>query len=102
MARSEPNFLLLVENNVQSPHVSNASNMAGKTLMFGAGQLKQDFLHNRLRFKKEKYFVMKNADNFEEERDVWEAERDGGQVGGALHPAPGGGGGAMRARGGRE
>ena len=40
---------------------------AGKTLMYAGGRMKKKFLSHKLKFKRSKFHVCKNAESFEEQ-----------------------------------
>ena len=40
-AGAQPNFLIIMFNNVQDPHASNPSSSAGKYLTYGEGPIKE-------------------------------------------------------------
>ena len=66
-AGKEPNFIFIIENNVQDPHASNPSASAGKYLVYGEGPLKELFLKEGLKPDSSTY-LMANNYNFSEEK----------------------------------
>ena len=56
-AGAEPNFLIMMFNNVQNPHASNASASAGKYLTYGEGPIKEKLMKEGLKFDKSMYIV---------------------------------------------
>ena len=65
-AGTEPNFLIIMFNNVQDPHASNPSASAGKYLTYGEGPIKEKLVKEGLKFDKSMY-LMANNFNFAEE-----------------------------------
>ena len=65
-AGTEPNFLIIMFNNVQDPHASNPSASAGKYLTYGEGPIKEKLIKEGLKFDKSMY-LMANNFNFAEE-----------------------------------
>ena len=47
-ADAEPNFLIIMLNNIQDPNASNPSQLAGKYLKNGEGAIKEAFLSEGL------------------------------------------------------
>ena len=66
-AGAEPNFLIIMFNNVQDPHASNPSASAGKYLTYGEGPIKEKLMTEGLKFDKSMY-MMANNHNFAEEK----------------------------------
>ena len=66
-AGAEPNFLIIMYNNVHYPHASNPSAFAGKYLTYGEGPVKEKLMKEGLKFDKSMY-MMANNYNFEEEK----------------------------------
>ena len=66
-AGAEPNFLIIMFNNVQDPHASNPSASAGKYLTYGEGPIKEKLMEAGLKFDKSMY-MMANNYNFAEEK----------------------------------
>ena len=66
-AGAQPNFLIIMFNNVQDPHASNPSASAGKYLTYGEGPIKEKLIKDGLKFNKSMY-LMANNFNFAEEK----------------------------------
>ena len=66
-AGAEPNFLILMFNNVQDTHASNPSASAGRYLTYGEGPIKEKLMKEGLKFDKSMY-MMANNYNFAEEK----------------------------------
>ena len=62
-ADEEPNFLIIMLNNVQDPNASNPSQSAGKYLTNGEGAIKETFLSEGLQLD-ESYYLLANNKNF--------------------------------------
>ena len=62
-AGAEPNFLIIMMNNVQDPNASNPSKSAGKYLTYGEGTIKEKFISEGLQLD-ETYFLLANNKNF--------------------------------------
>ena len=62
-ADAEPNFLIIMLNNVQDPNASNPSQSAGKYLTNGEGAIKEAFLSEGLQLD-ESYYLLTNNKNF--------------------------------------
>ena len=62
-ADAEPNFLIIMLNNVQDPNASNPSQSAGKYLTNGEGAIKETFLSEGLQLDKS-YYLLANNKNF--------------------------------------
>ena len=62
-ADAEPNFLIIMLNNVQDPNASNPSQSAGKYLTNGEGAIKETFLSEGLQLD-ESYYLLANNKNF--------------------------------------
>jgi hypothetical protein len=60
-----PNFLLIMEDNVDS-----AACTSGKFMVYGKGKIASKFFNNSLKFNKNDFFVHKKALNFEEDCSV--------------------------------
>ena len=58
-ADAEPNFLIIMLNNVQDPNASNPSQSAGKYLTSGEGAIKEAFLYEGLQLD-ESYYLLAN------------------------------------------
>ena len=66
-AGAQPNFLIIMFNNVQDPHASNPSASAGKYLTYGEGPIKEKLIKDGLKFNISMY-LMTNNFNFAEEK----------------------------------
>ena len=55
-AGAQPNFLIIMFNNVQDPHASNPSSSAGKYLAYGKGPIKEKLIKDGIKFNKSMYF----------------------------------------------
>ena len=55
----EPNFLLIVQNNVQKPN--KQSTTAGKFMVSGQGEIFEGFMHDGIEFDTENYVKMSNS-----------------------------------------
>ena len=62
-ADAEPNFLIIMLNNVQDPNASNPSQSAEKYLTNGEGAIKEAFLSRGLQLD-ESYYLLANNKNF--------------------------------------
>ena len=62
-ADAEPNFLIIMLNNVQDPNASNPSQSAGKYLTSGEGAIREAFLSEDLQLD-ESYYLLANNKNF--------------------------------------
>ena len=67
-AGTEPDYVILMRNNLQSDKTSNASASAGKYYVFGEGAIKDKLLEGGIQFDAKKMFLMANNYNFEEEK----------------------------------
>ena len=47
---SEPDFVLIMKNNLQDPKTSNASASAGKYLIYGEGKIRDKLLQSGILF----------------------------------------------------
>ena len=63
---TEPDFLLIMKNNLQDPKVANPSKMAGKYMAFGKGDLSDLFFHVRIKFGANKMYKFANNFNYDE------------------------------------
>ena len=63
---TEPDFLLIMKNNLQDPNVANPSKMAGKYMAFGKGDLSDLFFHVRIKFGANKMYKFANNFNYDE------------------------------------
>ena len=68
-AGAEPNFLIIMMNNVQDPNASNPSKSAGKYLTYGEGTIKEKFISEGLQLD-ESYFLLANSKNLLSTRRV--------------------------------
>ena len=64
---TEPDFLLLVKNNLQDPKVAKPSKMAGKYMAFGKGELSDSFFSFGIKFDTKNMYKLANNFNYEEE-----------------------------------
>lgn len=64
---TEPDFLLLVRNNLQSAQIAKPSKMAGKYMAFGQGDLSDRFFSSGIKFDANKMYKLANNFNYEEE-----------------------------------
>ena len=60
-------FLILVKDNIES-----AVCTSGKYMVYGRGELAQDFFGGKLKYNEENFYVHKNHHNFEEDKTVAE------------------------------
>ena len=65
---TEPDYVILMKNNLQDPHTSNPAASAGKYLVFGEGAIKQKLVKSGIKFDDKKMFLMANNHNFDEEK----------------------------------
>ena len=72
-ADAEPNFLIIMLNNVQDPNASNPSQSAGKYLTNGEGAIKEAFLSRGLQLD-ESYYLLANNKNFSIDKEGVENE----------------------------
>ena len=63
----EPDFLLIMKNNLQDPNVANPSKMAGKYMAFGKGDLSDLFFSIWIKFEANKMYKFANNFNYDEE-----------------------------------
>ena len=49
-AGSEPDFVIIMKNNLQDPKTSNASASAGKYLIYGEGAIREKLLQSGIQF----------------------------------------------------
>ena len=64
---TEPDFLLLVKNNLQDPAVAKPSKMAGKYMCYGSGEMSDLFFKSGIQFNASKMYKLANNYNYEEE-----------------------------------
>ena len=62
-ADAEPNFLIIMLNNIQDPNANNSSQSAGKYLTSGEGAIREAFLSEDLQLD-ESYYLLANNKNF--------------------------------------
>ena len=62
-----PNFALFLQDNVHNPRAKPASPLAGKTLAYLAGSLKDEFFTNGLHYDPKKVYLLANAENMDED-----------------------------------
>ena len=67
---TEPDFLLLVKNNLQDATVAKPSKMAGKYMAFGQGELSNCFFSSGIKFDANKMYKLANNFNYAEEETV--------------------------------
>ena len=67
---TEPDFLLLVKNNLQDATVPKPSKMAGKYMAFGQGELSNCFFSSGIKFDANKMYKLANNFNYAEEETV--------------------------------
>ena len=65
---TEPDYVILIRNNLQDPHTSNPSASAGKYFVFGEGPIKNKLVKKGIKFDDKEMFLMANNHNFEEEK----------------------------------
>ena len=65
---TEPDFVILIKNNLQDPNTSNPSASAGKYFVFGEGPIKEKLIEPGIQFDQKQLFLMANNHNFEEEK----------------------------------
>ena len=63
---TEPDFLLIMKNNLQDPNVANPSKMAGKYMAFGKGDLSDLFFSSGIKFEANKMYKFANNFNYDE------------------------------------
>ena len=64
---TEPDFLLLVKNNLQDPKIAKPSKMAGKYMAFGKGDLSDCFFSSGIKFDTNNMYKLANNFNYDEE-----------------------------------
>ena len=67
---TEPDFLLLVKNNLQDATLAKPSKMAGKYMAFGQGELSNCFFSSGIKFDANKMYKLANNFNYAEEETV--------------------------------
>ena len=65
---TEPDFVILIKNNLQDPNTSNPSASAGKYFVFGEGPIKEKLIEPGIQFDQKQLFLMANNHNFDEEK----------------------------------
>ena len=65
---TEPDYVILIKNNLQDPTTSNPSASAGKYFVFGEGPIKEKLVEREVKFDQKQMFLMANNHNFEEEK----------------------------------
>ena len=65
---TQPDFVILMRNNLQDPNTSNPSASAEKYLVFGEGPIKRKLVKSGIKFDEEQMFLMANNHNFDEEK----------------------------------
>ena len=71
---SEPDFVLIMKNNLQDPKTSNASASAGKYLIYGEGKIRDKLLQSGIQFVAKEMFLLANNVDFTEEVIATRAE----------------------------
>ena len=64
---TEPDFLLLVRNNLQDPLLANPSRMAGKYMCYGNGEISDLFFKSGIKFNASEMYKLANNFNYAEE-----------------------------------
>ena len=64
---TEPDFLLLVRNNLQDPLLANPSKMAGKYMCYGNGEISDLFFKSGIKFNASEMYKLANNFNYAEE-----------------------------------
>ena len=64
---TEPDYVVLIKNNLQDPTTSNPSASAGKYFVFGEGPIKEKLIERGVQFDQKQMFLMANNHNFDEE-----------------------------------
>jgi len=71
---TEPDFLILMKNNLQNPKTNNASKTAGKYMVYGEGEIKTKLFKEGIKFESESMYAM--ANNFDYTELKVETEKD--------------------------
>ena len=71
---TEPDYVILIKNNLQDPTTSNPSASAGKYFVFGEGPIKEKLIERGVQFDQKQMFLMANNHNFDEETEVVDEE----------------------------
>ena len=64
---TEPDFLLLVKNNLQDPTVAKPSKMAGKYMCYGNGEISDLFFKPGIKYNASEMYRLANNYDYEEE-----------------------------------
>ena len=65
---TEPDYVILIKNNLQDPTTSNPSASAGKYFVFREGPIKEKLIEQEVNFDQKQMFLMANNHNFDEEK----------------------------------
>ena len=66
---TEPDFLLIIKNNLQDPNVGKPSKMAGKYMCFGGGSISDLFIKSGIKFNSTHMYQMENNYNYMEKAE---------------------------------
>ena len=58
---TQPDYMLIVKNNLQDPHVTNPSPTAGKYMVIAEGPIKEQLLGKGVKFVQNDFFMMTNS-----------------------------------------
>ena len=72
---TEPDFIIMVKNNLQENNVNNSAATAGKYMVYGEGPLKEKLIEDGIKFKTGEMYLMGNNFDYQEE-GVKEKEED--------------------------
>ena len=64
---TEPDFLLLVKNNLQDPTVAKPSKMAGKYMCYGIGEISDLFFNSGIKYNASEMYRFANNYDYKEE-----------------------------------
>ena len=64
---TEPDFLLLVKNNLQDPSVAKPSKMAGKYMCYGSGEISELFFKSGIKYNASEMYKLANNFDYAEE-----------------------------------
>ena len=64
---TEPDFILIVKNNLQENNVNNSAATAGKYMVYGEGPLKEKLIEDGIKFKTGEMYLMANNFDYQEE-----------------------------------
>ena len=64
---TEPDFILIVKNNLQENNVNNSAATAGKYMVYGEGPLKEKLIEGGIKFKTGEMYLMANNFDYQEE-----------------------------------